>query len=88
MQEFKNHINMLAESYPALTSSMDENGNYIVQLQSLEGALAAARERSAIATANATKAELNRQNIRQTAFQNARNNLLRGVTNTNTGEQG
>ena len=88
MQEFKNHMNMLAESYPALISSMDENGNYIVQLQSLEGALAAARERSAIATANATKAELNRQNIRQTAFQNARNNLLRGVTNTNTGEQG
>jgi len=59
MQEFKDHMNTLAESYPNLISRMDESGNYIVELETLEGALAAAREKTAIATANATKAELN-----------------------------
>jgi len=52
-------MNTLAESYPNLISRMDESGNYIVELETLEGALAAAREKTAIATANATKAELN-----------------------------
>ena len=71
MQEFKDHMNTLAESYPNLISRMDESGNYIVELETLEGALAAAREKTAIATANATKAELNTQQENQKLWNEA-----------------
>lgn len=70
LQEFTNYINQLADSYPNLISRMDENGNYIIELETLEGALAAAREKSAIATTNATKAELDSQKKTAEAFGN------------------
>ena len=73
MQEFKDHMNTLAESYPNLISRMDESGNYIVELETLEGALAAAREKTAIATANATKAELDAKKETQEVWQEAYN---------------
>jgi hypothetical protein len=54
-------MNTLADSYPQLISYMDSQGNYILELSTLENALAISREKTAIATANATKAELDAQ---------------------------
>ena len=75
MQAFKDNMNQLADSYPGLISQMDEQGNYIIELESLEAALAAAREKSAIATANATQAELQSKQEQRRAFQSTINSF-------------
>ena len=90
-QEFTDYMNQLAESYPALIAHLDEQGNYILELDTLEQSLAASREKTAIATANATLAELSRQKKYQEAYQKTSNDVaqvfdLKNMTNQNYAE--
>ena len=58
LAEYHEYMNQLGESYPSLIDSMQANGDAIINLESLEKALAAARIASSEATLQATKDEL------------------------------
>ena len=87
MQEYKDHMNTVADAYPALISRMDESGNYIVELETLEAALAAARQKSAIATAQAAQAELNANKEELEAYKKTRDEINQKYTKNDYQEE-
>ena len=80
MQEYTDYMNQLGESYPKFIESIGTNGDVLINVTSLENALADARKNTADATLAAAKAELEGANLNKTAYEELQQNVngLRG----------
>lgn len=74
-QEYKAHMEQLADTYPNLVTGMDAAGNAIIKTVDMEQALANARKATASATLKATESELNNLEKKQDAYNDALVNL-------------